>query len=138
MRRRQAVALRLEGEPPHARRRVPGLDDAGLVARADRLAGAPGEIPAAQGERVDPAALLVGDFPEVAIGSDRRHPPVVAACEQRLAVRNGCQDRRVGMGGDALLRLRLADENRAVGERQRRRLAEKGRRDDLRARRRRR
>ncbi len=35
------------------------------------------------------------------------------------------------MGGDALLRLGLADKNGAVGERQRRRLAEKGRRDHL-------
>src|SRR6185437_11927877 len=114
MGRREAEALGLEGEAANSRRRAPGLDGAGFVASANLLARAPCASLAAQRERVDPAALLVGDHLEAAIGLDRDDAPVIAAGEQNPAVADRGQDRGVWVGDDAPWRLRLADQDGAV------------------------
>ena len=134
MGRGEAKALGLKSEAANRRRRAPGHDGPGFVARANLLAGAPGAGLAAQRQGVDPSALLVGDLLGAAVGPHRDDAPIVPAGEQRLAVADRRQHCGVGVGDDALLLVRFADEHDPVSQRQRRRAVEEGRRHDMRAR----
>ena len=90
MGRREAKALGLEGEAAYGRRRAPGLDGPGFVARANLLAGAPGVSLAAQRQSVDPPALLVGDVLGAPVGPYRdtrpSSPPVSSVLPSLIAV----------------------------------------------------
>ena len=134
MGRSEAKAFGLEGEAANRRRRAPGLDRPGFIARANLLAGAPGASLAAQRQGVDPSALLVADLLKSAVGADSDDAPVVAPGQQRLAVADRCQRRGVGVDHDALLLIGVADEDNPVSERQRRRAVDERRRHDMRAR----
>ena len=83
-------------------------------------------------QRIDPASVLVGDFAKRAVGADCDHATVVAAGEKGSAVADGDEDRRAWMGADALQPVRFADQHSAIGERQRRSVAEEHGRDDIR------
>src|SRR6185437_6606669 len=91
----EAKTLGLESKAANGRRRAPSPDRPGFVARANLLARAPRAGLAAQRERVDPAALLVGDLLEAAIGLDRDDASVISSGEQNLAVAGRGQYRGV-------------------------------------------
>ena len=101
------------------------------------LPGRPGDRAVARRERVDPAALLVGDRLERRrrreVATTRPSSPPVTQPRRRRAPRRGSRRRD---GRRRAARAGLADQHGAVGERQRRLAAEECRGDDMRARRR--
>ena len=123
-----------KARPRARRRRAPGLDGPGFIARANLLAGAPRVGLAAQRQRVDPPALLVSDLFKAAVGPHRDDASIVAASEQRLAVADRCQHSGVGVDDDALLLIRLANQHGPIGQGQRWRAVNERRRYDMRAR----
>ena len=77
---RQAIALGHEAQAAHAAGRCEGLYFALGVARAHGLRHGPcGGAVFAQGQRVDPLALFVGEFLGGAIGAKLHHAAIITA-----------------------------------------------------------
>ena len=133
MRQGEPVALRREGEPAHGRGRREGLFAALFVARRDALADRKGEAAArVQGERVDPAFCLGEGFRR-AVRSCRGDTAIIAAGDDARPVARRQQHRAAGVRRHAPAGAVRDEEHVAIGERQRGRVPEPGRRCDMRA-----
>src|SRR6056297_2492303 len=94
----EAITLRREGEAPGGGGGREALFLPLAITRRHFAPSAPGDTAfVMQGERVDPCAPAIGEITGRAVGAGDRDAPVIAACDEALAVARRTQDAAVRM-----------------------------------------